>query len=282
MDKRTLTIFFIIIISGVAYYLWQGREADLRSSLTISSTSEPSVQILKKDIDKLPRETPVADSYNAARVEKLRDSIAPAIEKTIPLPDIDSSDEIFREDLERLYNSLKPFEIFIFNDFARHVVVSIDNLTAKKLPQRFSFTTKPETQFMVHKSVDESELTIEGDNYNRYGRYIDFANTVSIDDMLIFYLRYYPLFQQAYEELGYPETKFNNRLIEVINHLLETPVMYEEVRLIQPKVFYLFADSSLENLSAGQKLLIRSGPENTIRIKSILKKLQFALLSLGI
>ena len=135
---------------------------------------------------------------------------------------------------------------------------------------------------MVHKSVDESEFTIDGDNYNRYGRYIDFANTASIDDMLIFYLRYYPLFQQAYEELGYPETKFNNRLIEVINHLLETPVMYEEVRLIQPKVFYLFADSSLENLSAGQKLLIRSGPENTIRIKSILKKLQFALLSLGI
>ena len=282
MDKPVLTIVFIIIISGVAYYLWQEQEADSRSSQITSSISEPSVEVAKKDIDKPPGETPEADSYSAARFEKPRNSTAPAIEKIIPLPDIDSSDDSFREDLERLYNSLKPVEIFIFNDFARHVVVSIDNLTAKKLPQRFSFTTKPETQFMVHKSVDELEFTIDGDNYNRYGRYIDFANTVSIDDMLIFYLRYYPLFQQAYEELGYPETKFNNRLIEVINHLLETPVMYEEVRLIQPKVFYLFADSSLEKLSAGQKLLIRSGPENTIRIKSILKKLQFALLSLGI
>ena len=37
------------------------------------------------------------------------------------------------------------------------------------------------------------------------------------------YKQYYPLFQQAYVDLGYPEGYFNDRLVEVIDHLLATP-----------------------------------------------------------
>ena len=37
------------------------------------------------------------------------------------------------------------------------------------------------------------------------------------------YARLYPLFQQAYEELGYPGRYFNDRLVEVIDDLLATP-----------------------------------------------------------
>ena len=37
------------------------------------------------------------------------------------------------------------------------------------------------------------------------------------------YVRFYPLFQQAYRDLGYPNGYFNDRLVEVIDHLLVTP-----------------------------------------------------------
>ncbi len=88
------------------------------------------------------------------------------------------------------------------------------------------------------------------------------------------YINYYPLFQSAYEELGYPERYFNDRFIEVIDHLLQAPDIRGPVRLVQPKVYYKFADPELEKLSAGQKILIRMGIENSIIIKARLRVLR--------
>jgi hypothetical protein len=71
------------------------------------------------------------------------------------------------------------------------------------------------------------------------------------------YFRYYPLFQQAYRDLGNPDGYFNDRLVEVIDHLLATPDVPEPIRLVRPKVMYEYADPKLQALSSGQKLLIR-------------------------
>jgi len=49
------------------------------------------------------------------------------------------------------------------------------------------------------------------------------------------------------------------------------------VRLIKPEAYYLFADKDLESLSAGQKILIRMGPENAARVKSKLTEIRAAL-----
>jgi hypothetical protein len=94
------------------------------------------------------------------------------------------------------------------------------------------------------------------------------------------YFHYYPLFQQAYEDLGYPDKYFNDRFVQVIDHLLETPSPSGPVRLTQPRVFYEFADPSLEERSAGQKLLIRMGNENATKIKAKLRELR-ALIATG-
>jgi hypothetical protein len=84
------------------------------------------------------------------------------------------------------------------------------------------------------------------------------------------YKRLYPLFQQAYQELGYPKAYFNDRLVEVIDHLLVTPQITGPVYLTQPKALYLYADPDLEALSAGRKILLRCGPENAAQIKTLL------------
>ncbi len=73
------------------------------------------------------------------------------------------------------------------------------------------------------------------------------------------YIRYYPLFQQAYEDLGYPGQYFNDRLVQVIDHLLQTPDVRGPIQLKQGRVFYEYADPALEARSAGQKLLLRMG-----------------------
>ena len=84
------------------------------------------------------------------------------------------------------------------------------------------------------------------------------------------YRRFYPLFQESYVRLGYPDGYFNDRAVEVIDHLLLTPEPEGPVRLVRPHVLYEFADAELESLSSGQKLLLRMGNENTARIKRVL------------
>jgi hypothetical protein len=88
----------------------------------------------------------------------------------------------------------------------------------------------------------------------------------------VVYEHLYPLFQQSYEDLGYPGKYFNDRLVEVIDSLLQTPEVTAPVTLVQPKVFYEFADQDLEARPTGQKLLIRMGPANERTIKAKLRE----------
>jgi len=97
--------------------------------------------------------------------------------------------------------------------------------------------------------------------------------------LAVVYQRLYPLFQQAYEDLGYPGKYFNDRLVEVIDHLLQTPEVPAPIALVQPKVFWEYADPTLENRSAGQKLLIRMGPQNARIVKGKLREFRAEILT---
>jgi hypothetical protein len=88
------------------------------------------------------------------------------------------------------------------------------------------------------------------------------------------YFRFYPLFQKVYQDLGYPNGYFNDRLVQVIDVLLATPQMLGPIDLTRPNVMYIFADPSLESRPAGQKILIRMGPDNASIVKSKLAELR--------
>ncbi len=87
------------------------------------------------------------------------------------------------------------------------------------------------------------------------------------------------MFQEAYESLGHPPQYFNDRLIEVIDHLLATPELEGPIALAQPNVLYEFADPKLESSSAGQKVLIRMGAENARVVKEKLRELRGELVT---
>ena len=87
-------------------------------------------------------------------------------------------------------------------------------------------------------------------------------------------VEFYPLFQQSYAELGYPSRYFNDRVFDVIDHLLATPDLSGPIALTQPKVLYEFADPQLQELSAGQKMLLRMGPDNEARVKAKLREIR--------
>ena len=123
----------------------------------------------------------------------------------------------------------------------------------------------------------EDALRLDPANYGRYKPLLQLIQSMDDDKLVAIYVRYYPLFQEAYENLGHPPQYFNDRVIEVIDHLLAAPDLKDPVALAQPNVQYEFADHALESRSAGQKVLMRMGSANAAAVKEKLRTLRAKL-----
>jgi hypothetical protein len=197
--------------------------------------------------------------------------IAPEGSDAAPLPALGDSDSAVHDSLSGIFgNAVDQF--LVPQDIVRHVVVTIDNLPRKKTSIQM-WPVQPTGGLPMVDGQDES-LTLSERNYTRYAPIMALVRNTDTRQVAALYKRYYPLFQQAYTELGYPDGYFNNRLVEVIDHLLQTPEVTGTVKLKQPGVFYEYADPSLEERSAGQKLLLRMGPTNAATIKMKLRELR--------
>jgi hypothetical protein len=164
-------------------------------------------------------------------------------------------------------------------NIVRHIVVTVDNLPRKKVAVDLRPIKSTPGEAVVSSQGDVT--TLSETNFARYAPFVHLVESTDPKTLATVYFRLYPLFQQAYEDLGYPGRFFNDRLVEVIDHLLASPEPQGPIQLVQPKVFYQFADSHLEELSAGQKLLIRMGPANERSLKAKLRALRAELVQGG-
>jgi len=195
---------------------------------------------------------------------------APVTETPEPLPALDQSDELVAQSLGEVVGEAPVESFLVPGDVIRKAVATVDNLDAKKLFPRIRAVQPAEGEFIVEREDDTIRLSEE--NYRRYDKLVAALGATSADQLASVYYRYYPLFQQAYVELGYPSGYFNDRLVEVIDHLLATPDITEPIELQQPSVYYTFADPDMEARSSGQKLLLRMGPENRAAVKQKLRE----------
>jgi len=196
-----------------------------------------------------------------------------------PLPPLAESDGRLQQLLGRLFPGQPLEKFFILDHFIQRLVLLIDNLPRAELPAS-RLPTRPVAGTFLASGGDAAPV-IDPANARRYAPWIALAEAAEPRQVVRVYVHLYPLFQQAYEELGYPGGYFNDRLIAVIDHLLATPAVSGPIRLVRPKVFYLFADPELEARSAGQKLLLRIGPENAARIKALLRSYRQELLAVS-
>lgn len=187
-----------------------------------------------------------------------------------PLPALDTSDSTMKNSLAELLPDSSLVKLPVLKDFVRRVVATIDNLPRRSTAPRLWPLKPAPGHFKVGGS--EEHPVIAADNAARYATYVRLAEAIDSAKLATVYFHYYPLFQQAYRDLGYPKGHFNDRLVEVIDDLLKTPEPPAPVALVRPKVFYQYADPDLESRSAGQKILMRAGTENAQRIKTKLRE----------
>jgi len=194
-----------------------------------------------------------------------------------PLPSLNESDQPIHNALEELIGKESVQQFVIPKDLVRHVVVSIDNMPEEKVAERLRPLIPTPGRFAV--AGPEEAPMLDPSNYGRYKPLVQLIRSTDTKSLIAIYSRYYPLFQEAYESLGHPPEYFNDRLIEVIDHLLAAPELEGPIALAQPNVLYEFADPKLESSSAGQKVLIRMGPENARAVKDKLREMRGELVT---
>lgn len=192
-----------------------------------------------------------------------------------PLPALEASDAAMQEGLAALLGNETLKRFFHLESLVRHIVVTVDNLPRKTFAQRLS-PLKPVGGLMATTGKDES-LAIAPENASRYAPWVAALERVDAGKAVALYVRLYPLFQQAYVELGYPKGHFNTRLVQVIDHLLTTPEPDGPLRLAVPHVLYEYADPALEGESSGRKVLFRMGNAHAAKVKAKLREFRRAL-----
>jgi hypothetical protein len=184
---------------------------------------------------------------------------------------------------------VKAVTTFLVTDgFARRLVATIDNLGRDSAPVAAWPVQPTGGRFTVDERPDGP--VIAADNASRYTPFVLMMGSVDAKKAVDLYRRMYPLLQQAYRELGFGDRYLNDRVVQVIDLLLATPEPAQAARLqltevkgpvpsTRPWVRYQFADPELEQLAAGQKILVRVGLENERRLKAKLAEVRAQIVS---
>ena len=250
MKNTMWSVVVLVILGGIAaaYYYWQMHE------------TPPPVPTAHSEAPPAPE---------AKAEPTIRHPVQAARSTGKPLPLLGESDAAMQDALAGLFTRKSAEEFFDLKEIVRRFVVTVDNLPRKKVPMRYRLF-KPVLGKFLATGEGENFLT-SPDNYKRYTSYVWLAEVVDTRKLVAVYVHFYPLFQQEYQNLGYPKGYFNDRLVEAIDDLLAAPDVPGRIKLVRPNVLYQCAAPDLEDLPAGQKILTRMGSEHAARIKARLR-----------
>jgi hypothetical protein len=209
-------------------------------------------------------------------------SLPPSAPALDPAPIADGDEAVAAALIERLGREA-VFKLLQTDGFAARVAATVDNLPRGHVAPRLWPLNPTPGRFTV-----SDDGRIAADNARRYDAAVRLLDALPPAEAAAFYRRLYPQLQAAYGTLGYPGQSFHQRLLEVIAHLLETPAVSRPLQVSQvevqgevpserPWVRQEYADPALQSLSAGQRLLLRLGPDHQERVMTWLRELRAAL-----
>jgi hypothetical protein len=269
-DSRVVIIALVIAaVGGGAYFLWRGQQAPPPPPPVVAPAPPPA-----------PPPPPPPD---AAPV--IAHPIEPSLAARGPLPPLNESDDFMSKALNELLGRKAVLTFFNIGGFVRNFVATVDNLPNERAPLLVWPVKETPGTFQTEDAGDGQ--AISGRNAERYTPFVRFATEVDARRAVALYVRLYPLFQQAYTELGVPGKYFNDRVVEVIDHLLATPQLRAPIKVkrivvegsTSPSTLFQYDDPALERRSAGQKILMRMGRQNADKLKAKLIEIRQEILS---
>lgn len=192
------------------------------------------------------------------------------------LPALADSDAVAWDALAGVVGQGDALAIVLRDHLIQRIVVMVDNLTKPSITRRALALQPIPGSFAVEETDGHSRIAAA--NAGRYAPYVAAFTRANAATLVAAYRRFYPLFQQAYVELGYPNGYFNDRLVKVLDHLLQAPQAPTAPEVQRDaRGQYRFVDPQLEGLSIGQKALVRLGPQQQQQVMAQLRNLRAAL-----
>lgn len=188
---------------------------------------------------------------------------------------LDNSDAMAFASAKKLSTLPLYTTLLIPKNIIRNFVVFIDNLSRGELFHKYSPLIRPATPFTV-VNID-NEIYLDEESYHRYDIYVDIINSLDVDFAIAQYRTLKPLFDLAYQELGYSENGFESTLYDAIETVLNAPIVRYPIKLVAPSAMYKFAEAELEALPSADKLMLRMGPDNILKLRVKLQEMQIAL-----
>lgn len=193
------------------------------------------------------------------------------------LPPLADSDAELWSVLQQLAGNDDVLGVLLRDHLIQRIVVMVDNLTKPSIARSALALNALPGELQVQPGENGSVQLLPS-NSTRYAPFVQAFSSADPEAVASAYKRLYPLFQQAYAELGEPTAYFNDRLVQVIDSMLQAPEPTLPLTLVPaPNGRYRFADPALEALPVGQKALVRLGPEQAAQVKQQLRRLRAAL-----
>lgn len=267
MKNPLVWIIILVLAAGAAWYLSMRQDQSEVDQAEVTPAPEaPAPAPERYPVEDIRVPEPEPDS----REEGADETDVPAPD---PLPILAESDPEILEQAAALSPAL---EALLIPEFVlSRIVTSLDALDGRRVAPPMRPTTSVPGRFLVLESGDQAVISPE--NAERYAPFVSVLENLDTDQLVALYLRYYPLLQEAYGDLGKDDDRFNDRVVEIIDLVLATPEPVGLIEVKQNEAVYEFVDPELESLAVGQKALLRLSREQRETVKDRLRALRSAL-----
>lgn len=270
-------VVLLAIIAASAWYLLKPEPQPVPAKGTVAPATTEAVPVpTKEPEDVLSASTEPVDEISAQAADAGVDSQSLPAEQEVAavaaLPALDESDAVVQQELLKLNWKPGLAALFVNEEMIRRFVVQVDNIAQGQLVPQQAIFKGLKQDFKVLKNGTQYQL--DAANYARYNLYLDLLESAPKEQVVALFRRLYPLLQAAYQELGYPEQQFRDRVQQAIKVLLAAPEVADSPMLVLDSVQYSFADPELEQLGLAAKQMIRLGQKNQQRLKLLLAAYQ--------
>ncbi len=263
--KLIVAIIVVVgLVAGAWMYLEKPKEKASEGDSVVTELPLPGAEEAE------PEAAPEEDAKPSGDEESADESQSSTEEPEEPLPSLEDSDELVRQEVTALSpdfaelvkeSGLIEKYLRIINDFSQ----------ALRIYKHLHFLPPP-APFVAGQ--DEQGWHISEKSYRRYDLLAKAFAATDASAAVSAFRKLRPLLQQAYREFGYPEQyRLEDLLKKAASEMIAAPVVEGRIDLVKPKVFYQFADNKLESLSPVQKQMLRMGPDNTRIIQKKLREL---------
>jgi len=257
------TVVLLLIVGGAAAWL-----ALRDAAPTPPAAPPPELPLVASPPPALPPPAP------AKPIPAPTPVVAAAPPAFVP-PGLNESDPVVRELAGGISAQSQLTEWLEADGLIRRFVVAVANVAEGRTPRDQLAPVWPADEFEVQGTKEQ--VLPNPASYARYDLVTDVFVSLDTEGAIALYHKLEPVFDEAYAELGYPETPFREALASAIQELLGAPVLVGEPGLQKRVLTWEYTDPEIEGLSPAQKQLLRMGPANVPRVQRKLRAFGKAL-----